>query len=1169
MSNSHPIRRLLSFLAATLLTTLLFSQQRWERTYQNGTYSDDIPRIVQTANGDYLAYMLSKETSASPEFRYIARMGTNGEMLELDTSVQTYAGYPYPNLFPLPNGKTRVMTFWEIGGNAMPNAYFTPGFQHVWNGAPTVPFVGVPAMVDDTTFVVARKFTGGIKTMKVTISGNVLWTNEEPSAALMNEPYQDIAVTVCPDGGYFVAAFVRFFPQGASRLVTIKYSSDGTKQWSNWEINSGSIPEIAAFGDACYVLNWQDLRKYDANGQLLWSKNMAIQLTGYYWGAAFPRDLAIAHDGGLVLTGRTASNIDGASNIFLAKISAEGDKIWMNEMGYDNLPEDAFAIQTTPDHGFLITAKRWAAPNLPSASEAWLIKTDSAGNNGSNLVTGRLVNDLDDDCVADPGEPGLSNHIVRAIFDAGELYRVSDSSGTVTFPVGEGATLLQISLDNNPYEVACLETIENFDLSVFDSVVYELPVGLIECPLMNVDLGASQMRPCSTAYYFVHYCNEGTSVAENANIQLFLNQMLELTSADLPYTSPEPGLYLFQLGDLQAGECGDFSVTCEVSCDAEIGDEVCSTVTAEPDTICIESPVFYYDPPFWERTCVTVQNSYDPNDKIPLAGTPTHIGLDSTLKYQIRFQNTGNDLAYNIVIRDTLSPHLEPLSFQPGASSHPCRWEVGDNGTLKFIFEDILLPDSASNEPGSHGFVQFKIRQRPSLARNTPIENRAGIYFDFNPPILTNTTHQLVDYPDHLRYDSLTLCAGQAFNNVPVFADTVISQIVFYPTFDSVITMSIEVLPAFEVSLDTSLAFGSLLGDIPVFAEGNYEVVLQAENGCDSTLHIYAFVTPTSSSAFIAGDKSPCQFAMVNYGVPLHPDAFYSWEVTGGDLISGEGTHLISVHWTGNQIGNISLTILLDGTLIPIDPVFVTILPNEFTHSLALAHPPCFGEASGSIDLTLDGAGSPFSFLWSNGMTAEDLANLPAGTYSVTMSAANGCTQIAEATVTEPPAFDVQVSTVQPTEGQSDGSISIVVGGAAPPYSLDWGNGVFDNPLEGLPEGSYTFILTDAKGCVFTQTIVLEGVTANEEAMAKYELTLSPNPVSDKFELHYRLPEAAQVSIEVVNSLGQKVAVPAKEERQAMGEHRYFVKTGEWQAGVYFVHFLVEGKHFGLRLVKN
>jgi uncharacterized repeat protein (TIGR01451 family) len=154
--------------------------------------------------------------------------------------------------------------------------------------------------------------------------------------------------------------------------------------------------------------------------------------------------------------------------------------------------------------------------------------------------------------------------------------------------------------------------------------------------------------------------------------------------------------------------------------------------------------------PFVDINCLQNVGAYDPNDKtgFPLGyGEAHYISRGQDIEYLIRFQNTGTDTAFNIVILDTLSAFLDPISVRPGASSHPYEFGISGAGILSFTFNNIMLPDSNVNLAASNGFVQFKISQQPNLPLETAIHNRAAIYFDFNPPILTNTTLHTVGEP--------------------------------------------------------------------------------------------------------------------------------------------------------------------------------------------------------------------------------------------------------------------------------------------------------------------------------------------------------------------------------------------------------------------------------------
>jgi uncharacterized repeat protein (TIGR01451 family) len=147
--------------------------------------------------------------------------------------------------------------------------------------------------------------------------------------------------------------------------------------------------------------------------------------------------------------------------------------------------------------------------------------------------------------------------------------------------------------------------------------------------------------------------------------------------------------------------------------------------------------------PFSDEFCRQVTASYDPNSKeaLPVGyGSEHFINPNQTIEYLVNFQNTGNDTAFQVVLRDTISQLMNLATLRVGAASHDFSYEIYGNGILKFIFQKINLPDSTTNEAASHGWVSFQIDHRKNLPLGTVIKNHAGIYFDFNAPILTNET---------------------------------------------------------------------------------------------------------------------------------------------------------------------------------------------------------------------------------------------------------------------------------------------------------------------------------------------------------------------------------------------------------------------------------------------
>jgi len=138
-----------------------------------------------------------------------------------------------------------------------------------------------------------------------------------------------------------------------------------------------------------------------------------------------------------------------------------------------------------------------------------------------------------------------------------------------------------------------------------------------------------------------------------------------------------------------------------------------------------------------------IRCSYDPNDKA-MAPTGPSVGayslLPDALDFTVRFQNSGNDTAFTVVIRDTLDADLDFSSLQIISFSHSVRTTLTPEGVLTFVFEKINLLWESIDDAGSQGFVKYRIAPKSSLPDPAIIRNTAHIYFDFNPAIVTNTT---------------------------------------------------------------------------------------------------------------------------------------------------------------------------------------------------------------------------------------------------------------------------------------------------------------------------------------------------------------------------------------------------------------------------------------------
>ena len=136
----------------------------------------------------------------------------------------------------------------------------------------------------------------------------------------------------------------------------------------------------------------------------------------------------------------------------------------------------------------------------------------------------------------------------------------------------------------------------------------------------------------------------------------------------------------------------------------------------------------------------TVVSSFDPNDKTVIEGAYiSQDQVDDYLHYVTRFQNTGNAAATTVVIKENLDSRLDWSTFEPIAASHDYSIQVIGGNDLTYTFSNINLSDSTTDEPASHGWMSYRIKPVSDLVLNQIIMSDSDIYFDFNPPIITNT----------------------------------------------------------------------------------------------------------------------------------------------------------------------------------------------------------------------------------------------------------------------------------------------------------------------------------------------------------------------------------------------------------------------------------------------
>ena len=242
-------------------------------------------------------------------------------------------------------------------------------------------------------------------------------------------------------------------------------------------------------------------------------------------------------------------------------------------------------------------------------------------------------------------------------------------------------------------------------------------------------------RPGFKARYRIFYSNKGSNTKNGSLTYNFEGTKMSLFVANPTATSSTSTSLTWSFTNLLPFEIRYIDVTFSIAIPPTVnsGDSLVFTATVNAGT----------DINLTNNTATlaqTVVNSYDPNDVTCLQGNfITAAQATNYLYYVIRFQNTGTASAVNINVTNEMDNFLDWNSIVPLAASNSYELSVNNSNILNFKFANINLPSSITDEPGSHGWVLYKIKPKSSFGVGNVIQNTAKIYFDYNAPIITNT----------------------------------------------------------------------------------------------------------------------------------------------------------------------------------------------------------------------------------------------------------------------------------------------------------------------------------------------------------------------------------------------------------------------------------------------
>jgi uncharacterized repeat protein (TIGR01451 family) len=253
-------------------------------------------------------------------------------------------------------------------------------------------------------------------------------------------------------------------------------------------------------------------------------------------------------------------------------------------------------------------------------------------------------------------------------------------------------------------------------------------VGIVIVPVTAAQTGFD-------AYYNVYYYNNGTSAASGTITLQFDNTNLTYVASNPSMTASGNTLILSY--NLMPFESDYASMTFNVSGPNGVtmgGIQLNFTATIDPLTGDA------YPADNTDQFTQYVVNSWDPNDiTVHEGATITPEQADEYLHYTIRFQNKGDANAVNILIKNPIDGNLDVSTLEPIGASHAYTTTV-ENGEVKFRFDNINLTWEDNDEMASQGYVTYRIKPATSVGLSDSMQGGVtGIFFDFNPAILTNT----------------------------------------------------------------------------------------------------------------------------------------------------------------------------------------------------------------------------------------------------------------------------------------------------------------------------------------------------------------------------------------------------------------------------------------------
>ncbi|MEQ9261946.1 MAG: T9SS type A sorting domain-containing protein [Owenweeksia sp.] len=374
-----------------------------------------------------------------------------------------------------------------------------------------------------------------------------------------------------------------------------------------------------------------------------------------------------------------------------------------------------------------------------------------------SILQGNVFLDQNSDCQLSSGEIGLHSAFVE--INPGNIISSTDKYGNYALGLNPGTyTVGNVNYTHISHQHIASSSCSSTPVVLVSNQTAQQDIAseiTITTPDLLSEINAWwRARFGFDENYHLDVINAGPTNETGISVDVSVPAGLQIMNASPAYASQSGSVYTWSISSLNSLETwtANFEVTIDTSV-VSMGDSLLfsSSVTTASGEINTANNLS----DLWQE----VVGAYDPNDK-QAEFTEVEPGT-SRLEYQIRFQNTGNDVAHKVVVVDTVEAYLYPDQLEMISASHEYDLQI-QNNVLTWTFNNILLPDSATDMAGSQGYIRFSMGVDPSLPEGAIIDNDAEIYFDFQQPVHTN--HALTTIVKNISV--IELSQGQRFIEV-------------------------------------------------------------------------------------------------------------------------------------------------------------------------------------------------------------------------------------------------------------------------------------------------------------------------------------------------------------------------------------------------------------------